>query len=114
MNVDLSTDEDNRVTLYGRLDRIDRNREDGSHAIIDYKTGKTAVQDDVDNGENVQLSTYALLDTEADDVSYLSVDSSDQKVKTMSSLSGDDLQANREQSKQRLLSLFSQIRNKQP
>lgn len=114
MSVDLSTDEDNRITLYGRLDRIDRNREDGSHAIIDYKTGKTAVQDDVDNGENVQLSTYALLDTEADDVSYLSVDSSDQKVKTMSSLSGDDLQANREQSKQRLLSLFSQIRNKKP
>ena len=114
MDAELGLDADNKLSVYGRLDRIDRNRENGRHAIIDYKTGKTAVQDDVDNGENVQLATYALLDTEADEVSYLSVDSSNQKVETRSSLSGDELQANRDQSKQRLRSLFAQIRDKKP
>ena len=115
MDADLGPDEkNNKLSVYGRLDRIDRHREDGRHAIIDYKTGKTAVQDDVDNGENVQLATYALLDTDADEVSYLSVDSSSQKVETKACLSGDELQSNREQSRQRLLSLFAQIRNQKP
>ena len=114
MDVELELDDNNRLLIYGRLDRIDRSRKDDSHAIIDYKSGKTAVQDDVDNGENVQLATYALLDTDADEVSYLSVDSSKQKVETKSSLSGDELQANREQSRQRLRSLFTQIREQKP
>jgi ATP-dependent helicase/nuclease subunit B len=101
------------LTLYGRVDRIDRNRENDTHAIIDYKTGKTARQEDVDSGENVQLSTYALLDNEASEVSYLSVDSSDQKVASKSCLNADALDANRELNKQRLMTLFEQIKNKQ-
>lgn len=101
------------MALYGRLDRIDRNRENNSHAIIDYKTGQTARQEDVDIGENVQLSTYALLDSEASEVSYLSVDSSCQKVETKSCLSDDALEINRELNKQRLATLFKQIKNNQ-
>ena len=99
------------LTLYGRVDRIDRNKENNSHAIIDYKTGKTARQCDVDTGENVQLSTYALLDTDASEVSFLSVDSSQQKVESKASLSDENLEVNRQLNKQRLTSLHQQIEN---
>jgi len=68
----------------------------------------------VDIGENEQLSTYALLDEQAAEVSYLSVDSSNQKVASKSSLSGEDLQANRDENRRRLLQLFDQMNNKEP
>jgi hypothetical protein len=62
----------------------------------------------------VQLATYALLDDEASKVSYLSVDSSSQKVESKSSLAGDDLQINREANRQRLSELFTEIKNEEP
>jgi ATP-dependent helicase/nuclease subunit B len=102
------------LNIYGRLDRIDRNRENGKHAIIDYKTGQTARQDDVDSGENIQLSTYALLDDDACDVSYLSLDSSSQKVETKASLAEEALEVNREHNRSRLIELFDQMRDKTP
>lgn len=102
--------EDN-LKLVGRLDRIDRHRQNNQHAIIDYKTGKTARQDDVDSGENIQLSMYALLDDSASQVSYLSVDSSDHKVAIKSYLQDADLEHNREQNRQRLFELFKQLKS---
>jgi len=110
----LESELDASLTIYGRLDRIDKNKEDNSHAIIDYKTGKTARQEDVDHGENVQLSTYALLDDAASDVSYLSVDSSQQKVESKACLTGDSLQQNRTLNKQRLIELFKQMKESTP
>ena len=59
----------------------------------------------------MQLSIYALLDTEASEVSYLSVDSSYHKVETKSFLSAENLDINREQNKQRLIKLFKQMKN---
>ena len=44
------------VRMYGKIDRIDRHH-DGSIEIIDYKTGRTKEQRDVDRDE--QLSAYA-------------------------------------------------------
>ncbi len=105
---------DTSLKIYGRLDRIDKNKEDNTHAIIDYKTGRTACQEDVDIGENVQLSTYALLDDDASEVSYLSVDSSYQKVETKSFLANNGLQENRDLNKQRLIGLFKQIKENAP
>ena len=43
--------------LVGRIDRIDR-RQDGSIAVVDYKTGRPKSQEDAD--ESLQLSLYAL------------------------------------------------------
>jgi ATP-dependent helicase/nuclease subunit B len=110
----LETELQGSVKIYGFLDRVDRNRENNTHAIIDYKTGMTARQEDVDSGENVQLSTYALLDDMASEVSYLSVDSSYQKVETKSCLSGEDLEINCEHNKSRLLEIFDQMKNRTP
>ena len=102
------------IEIYGRVDRIDIHNKNGTHAIIDYKTGQTARQEDIENGENVQLSSYALLDDEASEVSYLSVDSSNQKVETRSSLSGEDLQTNLNENSNRLIQLFKQMNKGAP
>ncbi len=51
------------VTVKGRLDRIDRH--DGTHAIVDYKTGAAPAQEEVEDGEAVQLPFYALLSGDA-------------------------------------------------
>ena len=114
LEVVLNIASDEALIVYGRLDRIDQNKDNNTHAIIDYKTGKTARQEDIDNGENVQLSTYALLDDAASEVNYLSLDSSKHKVGTRSFLSSDELLINRDQNKQRLITLFSQMKNKHP
>ena len=114
LEISLNDSAENSLTIYGRIDRIDSAKEDKTHAIIDYKTGQTARQEDVDIGENVQLSTYALLDNDASEVSYLSLDSSNQKVESKSSLSGDELQMNREANRQRLNEIFKQMKNSEP
>jgi ATP-dependent helicase/nuclease subunit B len=114
LEIPLHATAEDSLKIYGRLDRIDHSREHQTHAIIDYKTGQTPRQEDVDIGEDVQLATYALLDHEASEVSYLSVDSSSQKVESKSSLSAENLQINREANRQRLSELFTQIKNKEP
>ncbi len=107
-------DTNESVKIVGRIDRIDESKKNNSHAIIDYKTGKTALQKDIDSGENVQLAIYAMLDKKTDHVSYLSVDSSHQKVETKSYLSGEELALNREQNKQRLTELFKAMNSNAP
>ena len=47
------------LTLTGRIDRLDRSRD--GYAITDYKTGALPSREDVLNGEQVQLTHYALL-----------------------------------------------------
>ena len=114
LETDLDISDTESIKIVGRIDRIDNSNENNTHAIIDYKTGKTAKQDDVDAGENVQLSTYALLDPEASEVTYLSVDSSSQRVESKSSLSGENLEFNRIENNQRLIEIFKQMKNHQP
>ncbi len=59
--------------LQGRLDRIDSGP--GGTAIVDYKTGSMPRQAEVDNGEDVQLASYALLaDPPPARVEYLQID----------------------------------------
>ncbi len=48
------------VTIYGTADRIDR-LEDGSLAIVDYKTGEPPSTKQVENGYALQLGTLGLI-----------------------------------------------------
>lgn len=92
-------------TLVGRLDRIDRN--DSGSLVIDYKTGRSAKQSDVDSGEEVQLPSYALLTpTLPQQVEHLQLDD---KVKTGSMLKGEQLVEVATGVKVRLVTVLQQI-----
>jgi ATP-dependent helicase/nuclease subunit B len=109
-DVDLNED----LNVYGRLDRIDQPDTNDHSVIIDYKTGGSAQQNDVDTGEDVQLITYAMLDQKVDQVMYLSLDESNGEVKTRAQLTGDELQQLRADSEQRLQEIFSLLNSAHP
>ena len=95
-----------RLTLTGRIDRIDR-RSDGA-GIVDYKTGTTPQQDAVINGEEVQLPFYALLaDDAVHQMEYLSLDATRFGSRTV--LQGDELHAIVEQNGERLHTLMTEV-----
>ena len=59
------------IRLHGRIDRIDRG-DDGSFALIDYKTQSSArLRDAVAAGEDVQLACYGLLEPAARAATYV-------------------------------------------
>jgi ATP-dependent helicase/nuclease subunit B len=76
----------NRV-LRGRLDRIDTGP--AGTAVTDYKTGNPPKQMDVEQGEKVQLASYALLqDPPPAQVAYLKLD---REVRPGATLEGEAL-----------------------
>ena len=88
----------------GRLDRIDTNYD--VHTIIDYKTGGSARQADVDSGEDVQLATYSLLDEQADKVTYLLLDEQEDHVRNGACIQEDELLQLKHEVKSRLKSML--------
>jgi len=96
--------------LQGRLDRIDQ-QADG-FSIIDYKTGNTARQKDIDLGENIQLTSYAALLQDVCNVIYLKLDKGVTKVSGI--LEGDELNNLKTDVLQRLESVVSDIQAAQP
>lgn len=92
-------------TLKGRLDRIDSSPD--GQAILDYKTGGIPKQDEVDQGEEVQLPSYALLtDTLPQRVEYLRVDD---KISDRISLEGEALAELASRVQQRLITVLDAI-----
>jgi len=55
--------------LYGRIDRLET-RANGSHVVVDYKSGRLPREADIVAGESVQLLHYALLDPAIAAVEY--------------------------------------------
>ncbi len=99
--------------LIGRIDRIDGRQGDDPHArgqqcIIDYKTGHCPSQHQVKSGENVQLTSYALLAPEATTVKFVKLDESG-KVIDGASLQDDELASLRTQTRQRLTALIEAL-----
>ena len=92
-------------TLKGRLDRIDSSPD--GQAILDYKTGGIPKQDEVNQGEEVQLPSYALLmDTLPQRVEYLRVDN---KINDRVNLEGAALAELASGVKQRLVAVLDEI-----
>jgi len=106
---------DIKLTLYGRLDRIDTHVEHNNHhCIIDYKTGSTARQADVDCGEDVQLASYALLAGETSSVMYLALDEANGSVRTRASLEGEELRSLTHDIRDRLQTVVNMGREGRP
>jgi len=99
------------MSLNGRIDRMDQC--DGKYAVIDYKTGRLPRESDVENGETVQLPSYALLLDDVERVEYLRL-SEPGNVKAVSIIEGERLARLRTSVGERLTNLLQQIRQAQP
>ncbi|MDH5391559.1 MAG: PD-(D/E)XK nuclease family protein [Gammaproteobacteria bacterium] len=100
----------NNIELKGRIDRIDKQA--AALAIIDYKTSsKTPSQSDVLCGEDIQLSTYALLVENISQVEYLKLDEANGKVSSGALLEAEELHVTTQKTKERLLDLVKQLEN---
>ena len=95
------------LTLSGRIDRLDRAGE--AAALIDYKTGASATQEEVESGEAVQLTSYALLIDNVRRVEYLQLGAR-QQVKSGATLEGQALDTLRQAVGERLVTLHRALR----
>lgn len=102
------------IELKGRLDRIDHDAL-GS-AIIDYKTGAVPTQDEVETGEAVQLSFYALLAQASarpvTRVEYAAVKTG--KISSAARLEGEALTLLAHVTEQRLVALIQALQSGAP
>ena len=94
------------ITLVGRLDRIDKQTDQQS--IIDYKTGATAKQQDIDLAENIQLTSYAMLMENIHSTLYLKLDKGE--VKQAGIIESEQLEKLKQDSLQRLESSIYEMK----
>ena len=109
------------ITLQGRLDRVDVSTSSDTDiseiSIIDYKTGSVASEEDVLQGESIQLPFYALLAKQAlqqsaSRVEYVSLDKN--RVQTKTPLEEDTLNELSQQVGNRLAELITSIQSGTP
>ena len=98
------------ITLVGRLDRIDKQTD--QHSIIDYKTGTTAKQQDIDLAENIQLTSYAMLMENIHSTLYLKLDKGE--VKQAGIIESEQLEKLKQDCLQRLETSISEIKSGNP
>ncbi len=99
-----------KIKLKGRLDRIDKQQQ--HYSIIDYKTGAVASRTSVQNGEEVQLISYAALKPDVSEISYLKLDKGE--VKAGPVLQQEELQQLKQQNLQRLTTVIEQLHQQHP
>jgi ATP-dependent helicase/nuclease subunit B len=101
------------IELKGRIDRIDKSHSE--LGIIDYKTSsKTPSQSDVLTGEDIQLSSYALLLEKVKRVEYLKLDESYGKVSSGAILEDEELTETTTQIQNRFVKIIKEIGNHSP
>jgi ATP-dependent helicase/nuclease subunit B len=97
------------LELQGRLDRIDQQHE--ALAVVDYKTGGIASEEEVLNGEAVQLPFYALLAQQqqlpVNQVEYLALEG--RKLGSQVVLQDKDLEQLRQATGDRLITLQQEM-----
>jgi len=98
------------INLLGRLDRVDT--QNNKFSIIDYKTGASARQQDIDTGENIQLTSYACLMEDVCNVIYLKLDKGEARQSGI--LEGDTLDTLKHDIQQRLQTVIKEIRSSTP
>ena len=107
--VSAKRDIDAHTQLKGRLDLIESNA-DGL-AIIDYKSGASPGKKSVLDGENIQLTAYAMLMENVKQVGFLKLDK--KKTAFSAEISNDDLEQLTTQNFLRLQTLTQNLRDGQ-
>ena len=100
-----------RISLKGRLDRIDQDVDRQQHAVVDYKSGSIPATKDICAGEATQLATYALLMDQVGQVEYLVLDSDTTSKSRLADKELDELKQN---TKARLLTLHDELLQGRP
>ena len=100
---------DGGLKLFGIIDRVDESA-DGDRIVIDYKTGSKKISTtEILNGEQVQLSTYALLMSAISRVEYWWLSQEPQKDIPLTSLEGEQLEIISQKVGDRLRGMFQSL-----
>ena len=100
---------DDNLTLNGRVDRIDQEK-NGDQVVIDYKTGANRIsKTEVQAGERVQLPTYALMAESIKRAEYWWLSQDPQKSIPLTSLDGEDLSNLSQKVETRLRNVFQDL-----
>lgn len=101
---------DEGLVLCGRIDRMDEDK-DGNRIVIDYKTGSKRIsQDEVQSGEQVQLTSYALMTKPLERAEYWWLSQDPQKEIPLTSVEGEFLEALGRKVHNRLREMFQDLR----
>lgn len=101
---------DKGLMLSGRIDRMDEDQ-DGNHIVIDYKTGSRKIpEDEVQSGEQVQLTSYALMTGPVERAEYWWLSQDPQKEIPLTSVEGEFLEALGRKVHNRLHEMFQDLR----
>ena len=101
---------DEGLLLCGRIDRMDEDK-DGNRIVIDYKTGSKRIsKDEVQSGEQVQLTSYALMTKPIERAEYWWLSQDPQKEIPLTSVEGEFLEALGRKVHDRLRRMFQDLR----
>ncbi len=108
--VDVRQSLTDRLDIGGRIDRLDRNA--SGTALLDYKTGKPPTGQQVQEGEAVQLPSYALAVENVIQLDYLKIEND--AVKPATCADAEDLDALLPALRERLTDLDSALHRHAP
>lgn len=101
---------DEGLVLCGRIDRMDGDQ-DGNRIVIDYKTGSKRIStDEVQSGEQVQLTSYALMTEPIGRAEYWWLSQDPQKGIPLTSVEGGFLEPLGRKVHNRLREMFQDLR----
>jgi len=106
----------NGVEVHGRIDRADVKTDGKEIGIIDYKTGTTSKLVEIELGESVQLTHYAIASNQPiSQVEYVLLeDPSKKQVISKCKITLPDLASLKEEAENRLHEIYQQINNGEP
>lgn len=101
---------DEGLMLCGRIDRLDEDQ-GGNRIVIDYKTGSKKISEgEVQSGEQVQLTSYALMTAPIERAEYWWLSQDPQKKIPLTSVEGEFLETLGRKVHDRLREMFKDLR----
>lgn len=107
--VSIEANLNDKLTLFGQIDRLDISTKNQQYALIDFKTGATIPsKKSIMLGEAVQLPFYSLLNSQVQEAKYLDL-GNQAKVSESAIIKGDELSNIQNNHRERLELIFKQL-----